>query len=256
VSHGIDQWVFHTPHDSNPACEHWALLGWRRRTSTSPPSPRGSWPRRRRCSFRRSWMVRNRALGTGECVGGGGCGWVGVGVQPRGGSRSVGPLFPCSIPPSRTARSLAVSVSCSLPTRCDAGSQATRSPLVYGGLPPSRQSSSSREERWPASSKRRLTRVNCGRADVKAVVDDAALMDAVAPKARKAYNLDQMTSIDGPDGKVRLSVFFGVAARRCPAERGCCAAVPRDRGGGGRRKRVSRPESGQSTHGGPHGKGG
>ena len=34
-------------------------------------------------------------------------------------------------------------------------------------------------------------------------MDDAAIMDVVAPKARKAYNLDQMTSIDGPDGKVR-----------------------------------------------------
>lgn len=53
-----------------------------------------------------------------------------------------------------------------------------------------------------------LTRVNCDRADVKAIVEDAAVMDAVAPKARKAYNLDQMTSIDGPDGKVRLSLPF------------------------------------------------
>ncbi len=67
---------------------------------------------------------------------------------------------------------------------------------------PSRLCSS---ERWLSPLKAPLTRVNCGRIDVKAVVDDAALMDVVAPKARKAYNTDQMTSIDGPDGKVRLS---------------------------------------------------
>jgi hypothetical protein len=48
------------------------------------------------------------------------------------------------------------------------------------------------------------TRNIFGCADVKSVVDDASIMDAVAPKARKAYNTDQMTSIDGPDGKVRL----------------------------------------------------
>lgn len=35
-------------------------------------------------------------------------------------------------------------------------------------------------------------------------MEDDAIMAAVAPKARKAYNLDQMTSIDVPDGgKVR-----------------------------------------------------
>ena len=40
-------------------------------------------------------------------------------------------------------------------------------------------------------------------ADVKAVAGEA-VVDAVAPKARKAYNLDQMTAVDGPDGtKVR-----------------------------------------------------
>lgn len=50
------------------------------------------------------------------------------------------------------------------------------------------------------------TRNIFGCADVKSVVDDASIMDAVAPKARKAYNTDQMTSIDGPDGKVRLCV--------------------------------------------------
>lgn len=52
----------------------------------------------------------------------------------------------------------------------------------------------------------RLLLTACNRwrpVDVKAVVDNAEVMESVAPKARKAYNLDQMTSIDGPDGKVR-----------------------------------------------------
>lgn len=40
---------------------------------------------------------------------------------------------------------------------------------------------------------------------MKAVVDDEAIMSAVAPKARKAYNVAQMTSIDGPDGKFLVS---------------------------------------------------
>jgi len=35
--------------------------------------------------------------------------------------------------------------------------------------------------------------------DVKVVIDNAAVTDAVAPIARKAYNLSQMTAIDGPE---------------------------------------------------------
>ena len=38
--------------------------------------------------------------------------------------------------------------------------------------------------------------------DVKKIIGDEALVGAVAPKARKEYNLDQMTCIDTDAGKV------------------------------------------------------
>ena len=38
-------------------------------------------------------------------------------------------------------------------------------------------------------------------------VADEDVMNAVAPKSRKLYNLEQMTAIDGPDGKVRHRLF-------------------------------------------------
>jgi len=44
--------------------------------------------------------------------------------------------------------------------------------------------------------------------DVKNIIGDDALMDAIVPQARKAYNLEQMTIVDTPaGGKVLLTEF-------------------------------------------------
>jgi hypothetical protein len=41
---------------------------------------------------------------------------------------------------------------------------------------------------------------NAKTSDVKNIIGDDALMDAIVPQARKAYNLEQMTIVDTPAG--------------------------------------------------------